>query len=78
MFYDQPILFTEMGCDACFQDKGIDEEGQTRYLISNWKDVEEEWLGIFSQGNGHKSHFLRQLRIAYEALKEIWTKEPSN
>lgn len=128
-YYDRPVLFTEMGCDACFDNKGIDEEGQAKYLVSNWTDIElnrsggtgegnaiggvvfewldewwkssrgnswgdpethnkegdfggpfpdgwmhEEWLGIFGQGDGRHTPYLREPRMAYEALKKIWTR----
>ena len=32
----------------------------------------EEWYGIVSQGDGTHSPYLRQLRPAYEVLKEEW------
>ncbi|MFH1368545.1 MAG: glycoside hydrolase family 2 TIM barrel-domain containing protein [Elusimicrobiota bacterium] len=34
----------------------------------------EEWLGITGQGNGRHSPFMRQLRPAYFAYKEMWNK----
>jgi beta-glucuronidase len=127
--YDRPILFTEMGCDAYSNKKGVDEKGQAKYLFENWKDIElnlagapgegngiggvvfewmdewwktskgnswgdpdkhntegdfqgpfpdgwmhEEWLGIFGQGHGKHSPFLRQPRLVYATLKKLWKK----
>lgn len=126
-YYDRPLLFTEIGCDAYFQGKGVDEKGQADYFTANWQDVEinrpggagegsaiggvlfewidewwktskgdswgdpnkhntqgdfegpfpdgwmhEEWLGIFGQGDGSQSHFLREPRKIYEAIKKAW------
>jgi len=34
----------------------------------------EEWLGIFGQGDGSQSHFLREPRAVYPAMKARWTK----
>ena len=34
----------------------------------------EEWFGLIAQGNGRHSPFLRQLREAYFAYQEMWTK----
>jgi len=126
-YYDKPLLFTEMGCDAYRKDRGVDEDAQAKYLIANWKDIKlnmagslgegnaiggvvfewmdewwksskgnswgdpddhntqadvpsgmpdswihEEWLGIFGQGNGSQSHFLREPRKVYEAIRKAW------
>jgi len=32
----------------------------------------EEWFGLFSQGDGSHSPFLRQKRPAYDTYKELW------
>ena len=32
----------------------------------------EEWYGIVTQGNGDDSPFIRQLRPAYNTMKEMW------
>jgi len=39
--------------------------------------MHEEWLGVCSQGNGHNSPFLRQLRRSYFIYKNLW-KKPLN
>ena len=36
--------------------------------------MHEEWLGIFGQGRGNHSPFLREPRAVYEALKQEWAK----
>ncbi|MFH1283261.1 MAG: glycoside hydrolase family 2 TIM barrel-domain containing protein [bacterium] len=41
-------------------------------FIDGWSY--EEWFGVFSQGDGSKSPFLRQKRPAFEALKNLWSK----
>jgi len=35
---------------------------------------QEEWLGIIGQGDGRSSPFLREIRVAYTMLKELWSK----
>lgn len=35
----------------------------------------EEWFGIFGQGNGGESPFLREPRKIYETMKKAWTEE---
>jgi beta-glucuronidase len=37
--------------------------------------MHEEWLGIFGQGDGSESHFLREPRKVYQAIKKSWTGE---
>lgn len=36
---------------------------------------QEEWLGVTGQGDGTHSPFLRELRVAYTMLKEVWNKK---
>jgi len=40
--------------------------------------MHEEWLGLCSQGDGNLSPFIRQLRTAYFAYKNMWTQEISS
>jgi hypothetical protein len=35
--------------------------------------MHEEWLGIFGQGDGSHSPFLREPRSVYDAIREAWT-----
>jgi len=35
--------------------------------------MHEEWLGIFGQGDGTKSHFLREPRKVYREVQKAWT-----
>ncbi len=44
--FDRPVLITEYGCDAYYQDKGEDEEGQQKYLEGKFRDI------IFNQAGG--------------------------
>jgi len=37
---------------------------------------QEEFLGITGQGDGSLSPFLRDLRVAYMMLKEVWNRKP--
>jgi beta-glucuronidase len=126
-YYDRPVLFTEMGCDAYAEGTGPEASGQADYFTANWEDIElnglgnrgegnavggvffewidewwktskgdgwgdphehntqgdfrgpfpdgwmhEEWLGIFGQGDGRNSHFLREPRKVYEAIRKAW------
>ena len=46
MKFDRPILIAEYGCDAYYQDKGEDGEGQQKYLEGKFRDI------IFNQAGG--------------------------
>jgi len=35
--------------------------------------MHEEWLGVFGQGDGRHSHFLREKRALYDEIREAWT-----
>jgi beta-glucuronidase len=44
--FDRPVLITEYGCDAYFQGRGVDEEGQFEYHRGNFRDI------VFNQAGG--------------------------
>lgn len=49
--YDRPILFTEWGSDAYFNERGVDEQAQADYIQSNWKDIQLNMAGSLGEGN---------------------------
>ena len=37
--FDRPVLVPEFGCDAYFEGRGVDEDGQRAYHEGNWRDL---------------------------------------
>jgi beta-glucuronidase len=50
--FDKPVLITEYGCSAYHPDWSMEkaEQGQAKYLIGNWRDIENNFAG-HGQGN---------------------------
>jgi hypothetical protein len=62
---DVPVLITEYGCDAYFENRGEDEKGQAEYHLGNWKDI---YYNSFTQGGTGNSIG----GIVFEWLDEWW------
>jgi len=68
--FDRPVLITEYGCDSyCVRSTGLDEDGQAKYHLGNWKDIEYNLAGGFGVGNSIGG-------VIFEWLDEWW-KSPS-
>jgi len=66
--FDRPVLIAEYGCDAYFQGRGEDEEGQYAYHVGNLRDI------VFNQAGGP---FVGNAigGVIFEYLDEWW-KDP--
>ena len=62
---DLPVIITEYGCDAYYDGRGVDEEGQAQYHKGNWKDIEYNLAGGQGAGNALGG-------VIFEWLDEWW------
>ena len=63
--FDRPVVLMEYGCDAYYQGRGIDEEGQLEYHNGNWRDI------VFHQAGGpYTGNALGG--IIFEYMDEWW------
>jgi len=69
--FDRPMLITEYGCDAYYQGKGIDEEGQLQYHAGNLRDIIIHQAGGPSVGNAIGG-------IIFEFIDEWWKDTTGN
>jgi beta-glucuronidase len=60
-----PVIVTEYGCDAYYEQVGVDEEGQAQYHKGNWKDIDYNTAGKQGIGNVLGG-------VVFEWLDEWW------
>lgn len=64
-YYDRPIVFTEMGCDAYATGVGLDEAAQADYFSKNWEDIAMNLGDGPGEGNGIGT-------VIFEWMDEWW------
>ncbi len=63
--FDRPVVITEFGSDAYYQDEGVDEDSQREYHQGNFRDIVIQQAGGPAVGNSIGG-------IIFEYLDEWW------